>query len=595
MRQATLFDELTEPTHNDERGDVPLVPPSGVVPEPDGTKIIHDRDYQADATNRVFEEWKAAQSTLVVMATGLGKTVVGTRVCARVLAGEVGPGSFLFVAHRYELIRQARETFRAAFPGKLVEVEQGSEYASPAADVVVASVQSLSQPRRLDRFADDRFAAGTIDEAHHGVKSNATYTAIRNKFASAKWLGLTATPDRSDEIALGEVFDSVAFTFDILDGTNEGWLVPVGQRLERCEGLDYEAVGLDREGDFNESELAAQLKKEKPLYALCEAAVKYSNWKGRTRPTLVFASGKDHAETVAEILNRRDRKDNTGAAAVLHYKIDAKDRREIVSEYKRGKIRYLTNFGILGEGFDDDNTRVIINGRPTRSRALFAQMFGRATRPLRETLPLLSVCQTAAGRRAVIKASRKPGALMVDLMGVNHKLVLTMADILGGRNSEEAIQIVRDRVARADGPVDVQAELIKAEQMAEKKRKADAESEKRAGVVVKAKTIGKNVDPFNVLDVVSGREPGWAVGKTATEPQLELLAKWGIPHRELEGMTRHKASRMIDALMNRRRLGLCSYKVARILKKHGYDPNLPAALASEVIVTLKANGWRKPQ
>lgn len=586
MPQATLFDI------SDDAIDPEPAAEAEPVPAPDsGAKVITDRDYQSDATDRIFEEWKAAKSTLVIMATGLGKTVVATRVAQRIVINrELGPGGFLFIAHRDELVNQAWETFRAAFPGLIIEREKGSLYASDRAHIVVASVQSMYQPRRLDRFKPDRFAGWCIDEAHHAVKSNITYTTVRNRFPEAKGLGLTATPDREDEIALGEVFDSVAFTFDILDGTNEGWLVPVGQRLERCEGLDYSAIRLDREGDFNEADLAEQLKKEKPLYALCEAAVKYSNWKDRTRPTLVFASNRDHAVDVAEILNRRDAKENTGRAAVIHYKTKPADRVEIIKEYKRGNIRYLTNYGILGEGFDDDNTRVIINGRPTKSRSLFAQMFGRATRPLREILPLLAACKTAEGRRAVIKASRKPGALMVDLMGTNHKLVLTMADILGGRSSDEVIQLVRDRVAGAKGPVDVEVEIKKAERELAKKKEED----RRKGVVVKATLKGKNIDPFDVLDVVSGREPGWAAGKQATEPQVELLRKWGIPEREIDGITRHKASRLIDACMNRKRLGLCSFKVANILKRHGYDPNLPAERASEIIVVLKANGWRKP-
>lgn len=588
MPQPTLFDDAE--TAEENRADVPSDPPSGSESGPDGGKIITDRDYQTDATDRVFDEWKKSGSALVIMATGLGKTVVATRVCERVLRGEVGRGGFLFVAHRDELINQARDTFRAVFPSKRVEVEKGRDSASDEADIVVGSVQSLYQPSRLERYKPDRFAAGCVDEAHHAVKSNVTYQRVRDRFKSAKWFGLTATPDREDEIALGEVFESVAFTYDILDGTNEGWLVPVGQRLERCEDLDYSAIRIDRNGDFHEGDLAEQVKKEKPLYALCESAVKYSNYNGKMRPTLVFAASKDHAETVAEILNRRDAKDNTGRAAVIHYKLDPDDRREIIREYKRGKIRFLTNFGILGEGFDDDETRVIVNGRPTRSRALFAQMFGRATRPLREVLPLLAGCSTAAGRRAVIKASRKPGALMVDMMGLNHKLVLTMADILGGRSSDEVIQIVRDRVAGAKGPVDVEAELRKAERE-QAKRSAE---ERRSGVVVTAKTRGRNVDPFDVLDVVSGREPGWAAGKQASDPQIDVLRKFGVPDRELEGLSRHKASRLIDACMNRRRLGLCSFKVAKIMARFGYDPNLSAGRASELIAQIKANGWRKP-
>jgi superfamily II DNA or RNA helicase len=430
-----------------------------------------------------------------------------------------------------------------------------------------------------------------MDEAHHGVKSNVSYTTIRNRFKKAKGLGLTATPDRSDEIALGEVFDSVAFTFDILDARDEGWLVPVGHRLEVCQGLDFAQIKLDREGDFNEDDLAEQLKKEEPLYALVEAAIKYSNYAGKQRPTLVFAASPDHAKTVAEILNRRDTKGNTGAAATINCKLDAETRREIIREYKRRKLRYLTNYGILGEGFDDDETRVIVNGRPTKSRTLFAQMFGRATRPLSEIMELLAACKTPAARQEVIRNSRKPGALMVDLMGANHKLVLTMADVLGGRSSDAVIQAVRDRVARAKTPVDVEAEIRKAQKLEQEKVAED----KRKGVVVTAKTRGRNVDPFDVMDVVSGREPAYFSGKAASDPQIELLKKFGIPDRELQGLSRFKASRLIDACMNRRRLGMCSFKMAAILRKNGYDPNLSSGAASKIITDLKANGWRRPE
>lgn len=585
MAQSTLFDVDGPPEEPERSEPVPF--------DRNSPKVITDRDYQTDATDRIFQEWTAARSTLVVMATGLGKTVVSTRVCQRVLKGEIGPGGFLFLAHRKELIDQAYDTFRAACPGKIVEKEQGADCASRKADIVVASVQSLYQPRRLSQYKPDRFAAWCIDEAHHAPKSNVTYSAICDHFKGAKGLGLTATPDREDELALGERFDSVAFTYDILDGTNEGWLVPVGQRLERCEGLDYSAVRLDRNGDFNEADLAEQLKKEQPLYGLCEAAVKYSNYNGKTRPTLVFAASKDHAETVAEIINRRDARENTGRAAVIHYKLKGEERAEIIREYKRGKIRFLTNYGILGEGFDDDETRVIINGRPTKSRSLFAQMFGRATRPLREILPLLAACRSAEARRAVIKASRKPGALMVDMMGLNHKLVLTMADILGGRHSDDVVRIVRDRMARADVPVDVEAELAKQQKIADRKKAEDEAKAKRSGTVAKAVLVGKNIDPFDVMDVSSGREPAYMMGKIPSDPQKVLLAKFGISFSEIEAMTRHQASRMIDACMNRRRLGYCSFKMAKILRKHGYDPNLSAAEASRVITELKSNGWRK--
>jgi hypothetical protein len=136
----------------------------------------------------------------------------------------------------------------------------------------------------------------------------------------------------------------------------------------------------------------------------------------------------------------------------------------------------------------------------------------------------------------------------------------------------------------------VEAEIKKAEREMER-RKAE---ERRKGLVVTAKTRGRNVDPFDVLDTVSGREPGWCAGKMATQPQLDLLEKFGMRPSELEGMPMYKASRLIDSLMNRRRLGLCSFKQAKILKRNGYDPNATAGTASKIMAELKANGWRRP-
>lgn len=584
MPQLTLFDEAETGCETDEDKSSEVA------------STITARDYQSAAVDSVFREWETVQATLLVLATGTGKTVCATMVAERVLNGEIGMPRFLFFAHRDELVQQAANTFRRAnIPGAIVEVEKGTQYASNRANIVVASVQSLSQPRRLERFAPDHFGAWTMDEAHHGVRSNASYSAIRGHFKGAKGLGLTATPDRKDGIRLGEVFDTVAYTFDILDAVKAGWLVPVGQRLERCEGLDFSKIALDREGEFREGELAEQMKKEAALYALTEAAVKYSNYKGKIRPTLVFCANVDHAELVAEILNRRHAKDNTGRAAVIHCRLKPEERREILRMYKRREIRYLTNYNILSEGFDDDETRVIVNGRPMRSRALYAQVFGRATRPLAEIIPLLAACKTAEGRRAIIKASRKPGALMVDLVGLNHKLVLTMADILGGRDSDEVIQAVRDRMARTDQPVDVEAELVKQRELAAKRAAKEAAEKNRSGLVVRAKLAGRNVDPFDIFDSVSQREEGGQPINSASEAQLSFLQKCGMSGRELEGLSRTKASALIGTLMQRRKMGLCSYKVARILRRFGYDSNLSAEEASKVIETLKANGWRKPR
>jgi superfamily II DNA or RNA helicase len=563
--------------------------------EPPPAKVLHLRDYQTDCEDAIFREWESVRATLVVMATGLGKTVVATRVCKRIIDGELGPRRrFLFLAHREELIKQAYDTFRAAFPRHRVEIERATDRASRHADVVIASNQTLGRLDRMATYPPDFFGGICQDEAHHAVASNATYSGLLKYFSPAKVLGLTATPDRKDELALGQIFDTVAFQFDIVDGVREGWLVPIGQRLEIVRDIDYSTVTLDESGEFTEADLARVMREEKNLYALADAAIKYSNYGGKTRPTLVFAASREHAIDVADILNAKHARTGTsGRAAAIHYKVDDARRAELVAAYKRGEIRYLTNFGILTEGFDSDETRVIVNGRPIhKNRALFAQIVGRATRPLWEILEALSQAPDAAARRAIIKASRKPGAMVVDLCGINHKLVLNMTDLLGGHYTEEAVSAVRERIAKSDEVVDVESELEKIQKKIDEQKAEDRRRKLRESVNLDVQLDSRSVDPFNLYDSVSSRGTGMRTAPRSSTGQIGLLERYGVPRRDAEELTKAQASKLIDTIQQRKRLGLCTYKQAQTLARYGYDTQKTFAEAKIIIDALAANRWQ---
>lgn len=564
---------------------------------PTPEKVLYARGYQTDAENAVFLEWEDNRATLVVMATGTGKTVVATRVFGRVLAGELKlpTARTLFLAHREELINQAFETFRLAFPTKRVEIERATDRASRHADIVIGSNQTIGRKDRMELYPPDFFAAICQDEAHHAAASNSTYNGVLKYFRTAKVLGLTATPDRKDELALGQTFDTVAFTFDIVDGVREGYLVPVGQRLEVVTDIDYSSVKLDGEGEFVESDLARVMREDKPLYALADAAIKYSNHNGGERRTLVFCASREHAIEVADILNDKNRrKGNTGRAAAIHYKLDKSRRSELIAAYKRGEIRYLTNYGILTEGFDSDETRIIVNGRPIhKNRALFAQMVGRATRPLQEIQEQLAAAPDAAARKAIIKASRKPGAMVVDLCGVNHKLVLNMTDLLGGHYTDEAIAAVRERIAKTTEVVDVEDELAKIQKKIDEQKAEERRKRLRASVNLEVTLAGKRVDPFNVYDSVSNRGVGARTDNRSSKGQIDALDRYGVPRREAEEMSSREARKMLDILAQRKRMGLCTYRQANKLAEFGYATDARTFAEAKVILdALAANGWQ---
>jgi superfamily II DNA or RNA helicase len=550
------------------------------------------RDYQVEAVERVFEEWKYVRSTLIVMAMGAGKTIIARDVCRRVLLGEVGKGGFLFVAHRDELIEQAFNTFRKSFPGARVEVEKGEERASHQADIVVGSVQTLGKQERIEMFARDRFAAVCIDEFHHAVKKNKTYKRICEYFR-AKFLGLTATPDRRDEQALGQLMDTVAVNFDIQYLKDEGWLLPIGQRSETCTELDLSIVGTDEDGEFDPREIDDVMRGRKMLFALRDAAIKYSNYKGGQRSTVVFTTSIDHAKDIAVLLNEEHAKHGTGLAAAVHYK--SKDRKQLLEMFQQKRLRYLVNMGILTEGWDCDHATVIVNGRPIRNnRALYNQICGRAIRPLKEIVPLLAKAKDKEERKKIIAESKKPGSVIIDLCGVNHKLVLTMTDVLGGKYTDEVVDYVKARVAKSQGPVDVEAELEAARLEQEKRDKEERRKRIFEKIQAQVTFVGKNVDLFDIYDVSYERDPDYYSGKRISYSQKRMLTQYGIPETELD-ISASRAHKLIEICKYREKSKLCTYRQGQLLAKFGYFPDVSRDEACAVLEKLRASGWKRPK
>jgi len=289
------------------------------------------------------------------------------------------------------------------------------------------------------------------------------------------------------------------------------------------------------------------------------------------------------AELTAEIFNRHRR----GMAAWVCGQTDREDRRRMLAEFAAGKVQVVCNCGVLTEGFDDPGVEVVIMGRPTKSRALYSQMVGRSTRPLPG---VVDGPETAEARRAAIAASAKPSCLVVDFVGNagRHKLI-TSADILGGKVSEEALERAVKRVSTAGGPVNMTEAVDEAEaELREQKRLAEAA--RRAGLVATARFTTQSVDPFDVLHLDPVKPRGWDAGRQLTEKQRSLLARQGInPDR----VSFAEARQLIAEIFRRWDGKLCSFKQAKVLRKYGYETEVSFAEASATIDGLARNGWRR--
>jgi superfamily II DNA or RNA helicase len=161
---------------------------------------------------------------------------------------------------------------------------------------------------------------------------------------------------------------------------------------------------------------------------------------------------------------------------------------------------------------------VIIMARPTKSRALYAQMIGRSTRALPGIVDGHEL-DTPEARKASIAASAKPSCLVIDFVGNSgkHKL-MTTADILGGNVSEAAIESAILRAKNSSKPIRMDIALDEEEEKAKAREARRLEDEARkARLVAKAKFTTQAVNPFDVLQVRPVKSRGWDQGKVLSE------------------------------------------------------------------------------
>lgn len=519
------------------------------------------RPYQNAAVEGAFKAWEENASTLIVLPTGLGKTVVFSEIVRR-----MQPVRSIVIAHREELIFQAAEKIERV-TGVAGGIEMGENHATgffgEPPPYVVSTVQTQCSGGdgggRMTKFLPEDFGLVVIDEAHHAT--SATYKRVIKYYRqnpNCKILGVTATPDRADEEALGQVFDSVAYEYQILSAIRSGWLVPIQQQMVTVGSMDFSNIKTTA-GDLNQGELAEVMEEERNLQAVAQPSVEICG----DKRAIVFAATVKQAERISEIINRY--KPNT--ASWICGKTDKDDRRRILKDFKDGRLQFVVNVGVLTEGFDDSGVEVIVMARPTKSRALYAQMAGRGTRPHDTVAGLLGGCATDAERCAMIANSVKPSCLIVDFCGNagRHKLV-SSADILGGNISDDVAEAVVAKIRENGGkPVDVSEAIQQEMDLREQRRKEDAA--RRAELRIKANFLISNIDPFNEWDLTPVVERGWDRHRHFTPKQeMVLMQRIGVDPKKIPY---GQGKQLLDEYFRRMQAGYASLKQTRCLRKWG--------------------------
>lgn len=318
------------------------------------------RHYQKSAISNIHKEYKSGiNKQLVVMATGLGKTIISL-----FLASKFADRRVLFMVHREEIINQTFHKYESQFPMQ-VGIIKGSRY-----DIdkrfIIASVQTLYN--RKEKINPDHFNLIIIDEAHH--YQSTTYSATANYFNPQLLIGLTATPKRFDGLSLLNIFQKVVFDYPIIPAIKTGDLCPI-EAFKVSTAVDLTGIKKTA-GDLNQLELANKIntpERNKIIVA------KYKQY-GENKPCIVFAIDVKHCMDLAQAF--------TEAGYLTSFVVSdesiVSDREDRIKRFKSGEIQIMVNVMILTEGFDYPDVGCIIQARPTLSETVYVQQLGRGTR-----------------------------------------------------------------------------------------------------------------------------------------------------------------------------------------------------------------------
>ena len=516
------------------------------------------RPYQNEAVASVEAEFaRGVRSTLIVLATGCGKTIVFSHLAAR----EVRRGGrVLILAHRGELLTQAIDKLRAA-----TGIEAGLEKAEETSDVafdeipytvVVGSVQSMKSQKRLARFAHDEFSLVIIDECHHALTG--AYRAVIDHFPKARLLGVTATPDRGDLRSLSEVFETIAYEYSIVDAIRGGYLSPIMVQTVPLK-IDLSGVAV-QSGDFQAASLGSAL--DPYLRQICREIKERCH----DRKTIVFTPLIATSKKILEIFGEE------GVSSVKEVNGESADRQETLAWFANApKGCVLLNSMLLTEGYDEPSCDCIVVLRATKVRALFVQMVGRGTR----------LCDN------------KQNLLLLDFLWLTASHDLCRPACLLTDDYEVCETITKKQESKGGADLDLSPETLDAAITDTVKKREDALAKRLAA---QSRKKGKLFDAlqFAQLTGVTDLSTAPTTIQENDRPTMEIVDRLERLGFACPG-SQTAAEKLLTAYQQRVDSGLSSHKQIKFLTSRGFRnvAQWPFAAAKKMIDRIAAVGWTR--
>jgi superfamily II DNA or RNA helicase len=383
---------------------------------------------------------------------------------------------------------------------------------------------------------------------------------VLSHFASAKVLGVTATPDRGDMRNLGDYFENLSYEYTLPEAIKSGYLCRIKAMTIPLK-IDLSMVGVQA-GDFKAADIGSALD------PYLEQIASEMEKQCADRKTVVFLPLIATSQKFMNILNEHGFR-----AAEVNGNSD--DRAGILADFDAGKYNVLCNSMLLTEGWDCPSVDCIIVLRPTKVRSLYSQMVGRGTR----------------------LSPGKDHLLILDFLWHTERHELCHPASLICQSDDVARRMTKNLEEDPSGlPIDIEE--------AEKEATSDVVADREAALAKKLAEMKKRkrklVDPLQFemsiqAEDLTGYVPAFGYEmKSITESQKAALERAGIFPDEIE--TAGEASALLDRIAERRQKGLATPKQIRFLEGRGFDHvgTWKFEDARRLIDRIAANGWRVP-
>ena len=327
------------------------------------------RDYQEEATARFREGLLDTGRGQVIMATGLGKTIVMAELVADLLRDNLVPnGRVLVLAHTRDLVDQLHQSFWYQLP-KWVPTHQLYSGETPGYwdGITFATVQSVTE--RVTELPS--FDLILVDEAHH--IGSPTFQRTIQRMDPQMLGGVTATPWRGDRFDIDELLGPPQVTIGIAEGLRRGFLSEVDYRL-LGDNINWPLVQRASRYNYSLSQLNRRLILETRDDEAAKIVSDVYDREGR-RSGIVYSPSIAHANTFAASLRRYGL-----AASTVSSQVSAQQRAILLMAFRAGHIDVITTVDLFNEGIDVPDVDLIVFMRVTHSRRIFVQQLGRGLR-----------------------------------------------------------------------------------------------------------------------------------------------------------------------------------------------------------------------